>query len=125
MSALHDARSHLAKADEFILAAESSLDRGLFNAATSDAVIAGINSKDAICLKLTGATGKSDSHSSAIDELSRTGRLGRDLAPTLSRLLQLKTKSQYQSTAVAQVDATRAIEWARRLRDAAADIVHS
>jgi uncharacterized protein (UPF0332 family) len=125
VSALHDARSHLAKADEFLLAAEASLDLGLFNAATSDAVIAGINSKDAICLKLTGITGKSDSHSSAIDELSRTGRLGRHLAPTLSRLLQLKTKSQYQSTAVAQVDATRAIEWARRLRDAATDIVHS
>lgn len=125
MSALHDARSHLAKADEFLLAAKASLDLALFNAATSDAVIPGINSKDAICLRLTGTTGKSDSHSSAIDELSRAGRLGRDLAPTLSRLLQLKTKSQYQSMTVAQVDATRAVEWARRLRDAAADIVRS
>ncbi|MFM7253314.1 MAG: HEPN domain-containing protein [Ilumatobacteraceae bacterium] len=125
MSALRDALSHLAKADEFLLAAETSLDQALFNAATSNAVVSGINAKDAICLKLTGVTGKADSHSSAVEELSKTGKLGRELAPTLSRLLQLKTKSQYQSATVAQVDAMRAVEWARRMRDAAAGIVRS
>lgn len=59
MTAVHEARLHVRKAEEFLEAAEISLDRGLFNAATSDAVVAGINSKDAICLKLTGRTKKS------------------------------------------------------------------
>lgn len=125
MNALQKALSHLAKADEFLQAAEISLASALFNAATSDAVVSGINAKDAICLKLTGTTGKADRHGSAVDELSRTGQLGRDLAPTLSRLLQLKTKSQYQSATVAQIDAVRAVEWARRLRDAATGILRS
>ncbi len=53
MSALNDATAHLAKSREF-LPAESNKELNLYNAATSDAVISGINSKDAICLGLTG-----------------------------------------------------------------------
>jgi hypothetical protein len=45
---LDDARAHLAKAQEFLAAAEFTLDLDLFNAATSSAVSSGINSKDAI-----------------------------------------------------------------------------
>ncbi len=54
MSALNDATAHLAKSREFLRAAESNKELNLYNAATSDAVISGINSKDAICLGLTG-----------------------------------------------------------------------
>lgn len=54
MRTLDEARAHLAKAREFLTAAELNLDLDLFNAATSNAVISGINSKDAICLRLTG-----------------------------------------------------------------------
>ena len=56
MTALADARSHLAKAREFLEAARSSHEQDMFNAAASNAVIAGINAKDAICLRLTGVT---------------------------------------------------------------------
>lgn len=62
MSALRDARAHLAKAQEFFDAAELTLDLDLYNAATSNAVTSGINSKDAICLKLTGKTDKTENH---------------------------------------------------------------
>lgn len=54
MTALIEARLHLAKAREFLDAAEASRDLGLKNAPASDAVISAINSKDAICLAVTG-----------------------------------------------------------------------
>jgi len=48
MGALDDARSHLAKAREFVEAAEVTLDLGLFDAAGSSAVSSGINSATAV-----------------------------------------------------------------------------
>ena len=125
MTALHEARLHLDKAEEFLQAAEMSLELELFNAATSDAVNSGINSKDATCLKLTGRTHKSENHSEAVAELKHAGKAGSELAPTLSRLIKLKTKSQYQSVSVAQQDARNAVDWARRLYEGAAAIVNS
>ena len=119
MSASEEARLHLAKAREFLDAAEASRDLGLDNAATSDAVISAINSKDAICLILTGHTSKSDNHGQAVDELKRSGPAGASLASTLSRLLNLKTRSQYASRSVSAADASKAVEWATRMHDGA------
>jgi len=81
MGALADARSHLAKARELLKAAEVTLDLGLFNAAASSAVSSGFNSKDAICLRLTGVTGKTENHAQAIAELSAAGAAGASLTP--------------------------------------------
>jgi hypothetical protein len=125
MTALEVARSHLAKAREFLEAARFNLDSELHNAATSDAVISGINSKDAICLRLTGTTRKADSHNEAVAELRAAGPAGAALAPTLSRLLRLKTKSQYQSASVSATDSNKAVEWAARLLDGAEQVVSS
>ena len=47
-----------------------------------------------------------------------------EFASTFSRLLKLKTKSQYRSASVAATDATKAIEWAARML-AAADKANS
>lgn len=125
MTALEEARAHLAKAREFLDAARFSLDFDLCNAATSDAVISGINSKEAICLRLTGTTRKADGHNEAVAELKASGPAGAAVAPALGRLLKLKTKSQYQSVSMAAADATRAIEWATRLLDGAEGVVSS
>ena len=57
MTPSNDAKAHLAKSQEFLASAEDNLALGRLNAATSDAVISGIDAKDAICLKLTGRTG--------------------------------------------------------------------
>lgn len=119
MNTLHDARAHLDKAREFVAAAEASLELGLFNAAASNAVIAGINAKDAICLKVIGATGKTDSHADAVGELARVGATGKALAPVLGRLLKLKARSQYQTMPIAAAQAGRAVAWARQLVEAA------
>ena len=73
MSALSDARAHLAKAREFLTAAELNLDLEFFNVAASNAVISGINSKDAVCMRLTGTTAKTENHAAGIAELRAAG----------------------------------------------------
>lgn len=129
MSPLDDARVHLAQAREFLESAEWSLDLELFNAATSNAVISGINSKDAACLTLTGFTNKSDSHSAAIAELRAAGgdkgphaAATKQMATTLGRLLKVKNKSQYQTATVARSDAVRAVGWAQKMLNDATGI---
>lgn len=125
MTALEEAGLHLAKAQEFLEAAETSRDLRLDNAAASDAAISAINSKDAICLALTGRTGKSDNHAQAVDELRRSGPAGAHQASTLSRLLNLKTRSQYASRTVSAADADKAVEWASRMYAAAEGVVRN
>lgn len=122
MTSFDHARLHLSKAREFLEAAEANRDSELYNAATSDAVISAINSKDAICLTLTGRTNKSENHNEAVSELSRAGHAGADLAPTLSRLLKLKTKAQYTPMSVTSSDTARAVQWAQRLMTGAEDV---
>jgi hypothetical protein len=90
-----------------------------YNAATSDAVISGINSKDAICLKLTGKTAKTDNHQTAAVELREAGGIGPSAAVTLGRLLTKKTQSQYQTNSISKTDADRAVKQARALYEQA------
>ena len=123
MTAVEEAQLHLSKAREFLEAAEVNRDRNLPNAATSNAVISAINSKDAICLALTGRTNKSDNHGEAVAELRRAGRAGADLSPTLNRLLKLKARSQYAPLSVAATNASKAVEWAQQMFSGAQDVV--
>ncbi|TCC39065.1 DNA-binding protein [Kribbella capetownensis] len=121
MSALDEARAHLAKAREFLEAVELTNDLQLFNAAASNAVTSGIN-KDAICLALTGRTKKSDNHAEAVSELKGAGPVGRESSTTLSRLLKLKSKAQYQAAAVSAADSAKSVDWAGRLLAAAQSV---
>lgn len=124
MSPLTEAADHLSKAREFLQAADLDLDLSLFSAATSHAVIVGINAKAAICLTLTGRTKKGDNHGEAVAELKAAGPEGADVASTMSRLLKLKTKAQYLAPAIARTDATKAVDWATRMVEQAAAVVH-
>lgn len=119
MSVLGEARAHLAKAEEFLAAAELSAEFDHMDAATSSAVISGINAKDAICLALTGSTGKSDDHRRAVTELRRAGPDTTTHAANLGRLLRLKNRSQYQATTTSRSDASSAVGWARVLCEGA------
>lgn len=116
------ALAHLSKAREFLDAAALELDMGLFTAAASSAVLAGINAKDAICLRLTGRTGKADDHRAAVPELANAGPAGKALESTFRRLLGLKTAAQYQAAPISRTDATKAVEWAARMVDGARDV---
>lgn len=123
MTPLDLASGHLAKAREFLAEAEAALRNGHPNVATSNAVIAGINAKDAICLVLVGATSRAADHSQAVPELRSAGKTGAEMAPTLDRLLKPKTKSQYQSTSVTAKDAEVAVRQAGKLVARAARLV--
>ena len=125
MGARDDARSHLRKAREFLEAAGLEYETELHTAAASSAVLAGINAKDAICLQLTGRTGKSEDHRSAVPELAAAGPAGKALESTFRRLLGQKTAAQYQAGPIGRTDATKAVDWATRMVDAARDVTGS
>lgn len=125
MGAGDEVLSHLSKSREFLAAARLELDMELHTAAASSAVLAGINAKDAICLQLTGRTGKSEDHRSAVTELAAAGPAGKALESTFRRLLGLKTAAQYQAGPISRTDATKAVEWATRMVDAARDVTGS
>lgn len=123
MSSVDEARQHVQKAEEYLRSARLVLTEGFTNAACSLAITSGINSKDAICLGSLGLTSKSDDHGRAVDELRRSGATGASMAPTLSRLLAKKSKSQYASTSISLTDAQDAVRRAERLWDAARDVL--
>jgi len=123
VNALQQARAHLTKAREFLEAAELARELDLCNAAASAAVTSGINSKDAICLALTGRTGKTENHHDARAELRAAGPAGRSLETTFSRLLRLKQKSQYQAASVSAPEAIKSVEWADRMLTSATEVV--
>ncbi|GIG35902.1 DNA-binding protein [Cellulomonas pakistanensis] len=125
MTALSDARAHLAKAREFLEAAEVELSGELYTAAASSAVLAGINAKDVICLRTTGRTGKADDHRAAAAELAASSSVGRGLEPTFRRLIAMKTRAQYTAGPMGAADAHRAVSWAERMVQSAADVVAS
>lgn len=124
MTALQAAKEHLAKAREFLQVAELSHDLDMYNAAASNAVTSGINSKDAICLTVTGRSEKNDNHNQAIAELKTSGRVGNGLATTFSRLLKFKSKAQYQSESISATDAAKAVDWAAKMLVSARSVVH-
>lgn len=123
MNSGRKASAHLDKAQEFLDVAALALEVGLHNAAASNAVTSGINAKDAICLKRTGATHKTENHEDATRDLNRAGKDAAALAPTLKRLLSLKAKSQYRSVSASATDARTAVKNAKKMYEAAQSIV--
>lgn len=125
MSPREQARLHVAKAEEYWVAARTVWAEGHVNATCSLAVTSGINSKDAICLLTVGRTGKSDDHRTAVDELRKSGPQGAALAPTLGRLLSKKSISQYASASLTRRDAEEALSRAERLLKSAHEALRS
>jgi hypothetical protein len=120
---LTDAKAHLDKAREFLESARDEYDFERYNAAVSLAVTSGINSKDAICLKTTRKTSKTENHNEAVRELKMSGPDGASLETTFRRLLGLKPKSQYQATPVSASNARDAVGWAQKMYDVATTVV--
>jgi uncharacterized protein (UPF0332 family) len=130
MTVLDDAKIHLMKAREYLEAADLAHDHELYNSAISNAVTSGINSKDAVCLKLVGSSGKAANHSNAVGELEAAGAMSRHasttrrLAGLLEQLLLLKNRAQYEAFRFAHDDAELAINQAQELLDNAIKIVN-
>lgn len=110
-----DALAHLAKAQEFLEAAQAALDALWLNAAVSSAVTAGINAEDALCFAMAGRSTAADDHKSAVNELRALGSAGREPATVLDRLLGLKDRAQYDRRGVTAADAQAAVRRANVL----------
>ena len=93
-------------------------------AAAANAVTAGINAKDAICLLLAGRTTAADDHRAAVAELRALGRPAGDSAVALDRLLGVKDRAQYDRRDVSEADAKASLRRARTLVEAAVRLLH-
>jgi hypothetical protein len=89
-----DAAAYLAKAGEFLRAAQDSLNLGNNTAAVGNAVHAGILAGDAISAVRSREVWRGE-HSLAASHLEAAGDQGRQAARHLRRLLPLKTRAEY------------------------------
>ncbi len=109
-----EVRAYGAKAQEFAEAAESELQAKRYVAATSLAIHAAINASDVVCGRRLGQRAAGEDHDQVVTLLKQAGAEGAKIARDLRRLLPLKSKAEYDPTDVAQGDATRSVERARR-----------
>jgi hypothetical protein len=118
-----DVRIYLGKAEEFLVAARESLEAGHALAATSLAVHAGISASDAICGARTGERAAASDHGQVVALLGRAGREGTDAVRTLTRLMPLKNRAEYEPEDVPKTTAKRAVEQAERIVQIARQVV--
>ena len=118
MNVPKEASAHCSKAEEFLSMAALALASGKTNAAASNAVLAGINAKDAICLMSMGER----ESLMTIEQQSRS--FGKSQAQRFQRLLALKNDAQYHSGDVSHARASKGLEWATDLVSAANESLH-
>jgi len=109
-----DARAYLAKAKEFLRAAQDSLQLGNRTAATGNAVHAGIAASDAIVAALAGSISQGE-HADAPTHLEAIGGDAKTAARQLRQLLPLKSQAEYDPEPVPLTAARRAVTAAERI----------
>jgi HEPN domain-containing protein len=107
-------RAYLAKAQEYLQAAEQELAENRRIAATSLAIHAAINAADAVTGARLGRRAAGQNHDEVLALLREAGPDGTDLAKDLARLLPLKAKAEYDPDDIAKATAAKAVERARR-----------
>jgi HEPN domain-containing protein len=110
------ARSHLEKAEEFLAAADSSLESGRHDAAMLDAIHAAISAADAVTVALAGVRSTDPDHARAADLLEEVGPSG-DVARHARQLRQLiarKNVVEYEARRSRATEASDAVKRARR-----------
>jgi putative hemolysin len=104
----------VAKAQEYLQAAEQELQANRRIAATSLAIHPAINASDAVTGARLGRRAAGQDHDEVLALLREAGRDGTDLAKDLARLLPLKAKAEYDPDDIAKATAGKAVERARR-----------
>lgn len=121
-----DARNRLRRAEEFLVVAdlllgeqvETGTDKDAINVSAVSAalaVLAGIAASDAACCHRLGERSRGQDHAQAVALVRQVIPHGDELANDLGRLLDLKDTAQYGILGVADSEARRAVEWARRM----------
>ena len=103
-----DGPAYLAKAHEYLEAAEDALERGNFVAAAGNAVHATIAAADAASSLRLGSRWKSD-HPGAADHVAAAGIEGEQCAKSLRRVLPLKHQAEYDPVPMAPAKARGAV----------------
>lgn len=122
----NEARAHVRHAHDFLDGARTNLEFGNLRAAGSDAILAGVRAKDAICMALTGSTSKSEDHRRAVREL--TTALGKrpetpNAERALTELVAFKTPIQYSNQRIEITRVTALVRRAETLVQLADEIV--
>ena len=109
-----DARSYLDKAQEFLRAAQHSLELSNHTAAVGNAVHAGIAAGDALSAARTRTVWRGE-HAQAAGHLEAAGDEGGQAARQLRRLLPMKTRAEYDPAPMRAADARTAVQAAERM----------
>ncbi len=111
---------HLEKANEYLRAAQHSLEAGDLDAAGGNAVLAGVNAADCVS-GVVNANRWNGPHEQAAAHVKRSGEEGRAVAAQLAKLLRKKSQAHYEQTRLRPAEvadlvraAERAIEVAER-----------
>ena len=104
------ARAYLAKAEEYLAAAADSLEARRLIAATSLAIHSAINAADAVTGVRLGRRAAGQDHDEALRLLGQSGADGAEMARHLSRLLPLKTRTEYDPDEIPLSTAEKAVE---------------
>jgi len=119
-----EAQGYLEAALEFQEAAEESAGRGRWRAAGLAAIHAAIAAGDAVCVFQLGERSTATSHEDGSDLLRRSrAPSAAERATQLSAVLDLKSKVEYESRAVAEEEARLLVKRSRRLVDWAGEVV--
>lgn len=110
-----EAETHLGKANEFLAVAADALAARRYNAAASNAAIAGINAADTVSLHTQGLRSASPNHDDALAVLADSDEVGAALIGDLSTLLPHKNPSQCWAIEVDEQRATELVDAAKRL----------
>lgn len=120
---LREAQQFAGQAEEYLQTAIDALADGRLNAATGNAVHAGINAADAILGSRTGARASGEDHKQAIPLLMTLPMDGRAAANALGRLVPLKSKAEYDPEPISRGTAELALRQATVLVDIARSTV--
>lgn len=120
---LREAQQFAGQAEEYLQTAINALDDGRLNAATGNAVHAGINAADAILGSRTGVRAGGEDHKQAIPLLTSLPLDGRAAANALARLVPLKSKAEYDPEPISRGTAELALRQATVLVEIARSTV--
>lgn len=121
-----EARTLLAKAQEFLAAARQSSDAGANDATLLASVHAAIMANDAICVALLGLRSSDADHARAVDLLESAAQLEDGVAVRarqLRGLLEAKSPVAYEARRATSVEARDGLDRAARFVDWAAQVL--
>lgn len=109
---------HLEKANQYLRAAQHSLETGDLDAAGGNAVLAGINAADCVS-GIVNADRWNGPHEQAAAHVKRAGDEGRAVAAQLTKLLRKKTQAHYEQARLRPAEVTDLVKAAERAVEAA------